>query len=246
MFRRLVCLLILGTVAFLLTWAVARFGGWFQVHDIRVIFVNGNGSDRKGYVSPADVKNLTDIRNGYNILKLDLDRVRSLLKRQDWIKDAWIKISLFKGVVEIYIEERKPVGRVEDKGGEGYLVDAEGVILGAATEGNPTLKGLPFSPEAGRVPRWAAELLDHYRDFSRCVAVFPIIDVSDPECVMLFSQKKDYPLVKLGALDDFWSFLPKLEELLLRVDVSGFATIDCRLGDGCVLKPRVEGGRESG
>ena len=199
-----------------------------------------------GYVSPADVKNLTDIRNGYNILRLDVDRVRARLKRHAWIKDAWVKVALLEGIVEIYVEERKPVGRVENVGGEGYLVDAEGVILGAAGSGNPTLKGFPFSPEDGKVPRWAAELLDYYRSFSRCAEFFPVIDVSDPGCVVLYPQKEDLPLVKLGTLDGFHSLIPKLEELLFRVDISGFATIDCRLGDGCVLKPRVEGGRESG
>lgn len=246
MIRRGACLLILGAVAFLLAWAISRFGGWFQVHDIRVIFVNGNGLERMGYVSPTDVKNLTDIRNGYNILRLDLDRVRARLKRHAWIKDAWIKVALLKGVVEIYVEERKPVGRVEGAGGEGYLVDAEGVILGAASAGNPTLVGLPFSPETGKVPRWAAALLDYYRGFSRCADLFPTIDISDPECVLLFPQKEDLPSVKLGPLDTFYSLIPKLDEILFRVNVSGFATIDCRLGDGCVLKPRVEGGRESG
>lgn len=246
MIRCGVRLAILGAVAFLLAWAIARFGGWFQVHDIRVIFVNGNVHGPMGYVSPADVKNLTGLCNGYNILKLGLDRVRACLKQHAWIKDAWVKVALLKGVVEIYVEEREPVGRVVDAGGKGYLVDAEGVILGAAVTGNPTLTGLDISPEAGRVPFWAAELLDYYRDFSRCSELFPVIDVSDPARVVLFPQKENFPRIELGALDTFYSLIPKLEALLFRVDVSGFAAIDCRLGDGCVLRPRVEGGRESG
>lgn len=197
-------------------------------------------------MSPEEVKNLTGLGDGYNILRLDLERIRARLRRHARIKDARIRVAPLKGVVEIYVEERKPVGRVEDSGGRGYLVDAEGVILGAAAGENPALLGLSFLPETGRVPRWAAELLGFYRTFPRCSELFPRIDVSDLDSVVLYPPDGSRPIVKIGGVGGFTAVVPKLERLLRELDVSSFETIDCRLGDGCVLKPRVEGGRESG
>lgn len=230
---------------FLLMWAVARFGGWFQVHDVRVIFVNGDRLRYKGYVSPAEVRNLTGLSDGYNILRLDRERIRARLKRHVWIKDARIKVSL-KGVVKIYVEAREPVGRVEGAGGKGYLVDAEGIILGEATQGYPLVSGLDLPSEAEAVPGWVAGLLSYYARFTRCIQVFPRIDVHDPEAVRLLPLEGDRPRAELGPVDNFYAIVPRLEELLSAVDPSRFAVIDCRLGYGCVLKPLAEGGRESG
>lgn len=248
MFRALLRWMSLLGALWLLLLAVIRFGGWLQVQEIRVIAVNDNGVSQLEYLSPQKVINLTGIRYKANIAKLNIADVRKRLEHHPWVKEAWIKRHWLRGIVEIQIRERKPVGRVQGEGGNTYRVDREGAILGPAAEADesPIVLGLPLSFPDEEVPPWVIEILNLYQGLSRCKELYPAMDVSDAHDVQLLPARETYPLIRLGALDRVPEILPKVEIILEsspeKFDLSKFAEIDCRLGDGCVLKPPVKGG----
>ncbi|MGY4706688.1 cell division protein FtsQ/DivIB [Candidatus Bipolaricaulota sp. J31] len=233
----------------LLLLAVVRFGGWLQVQEIRVTAVNDNGASGLEFLSPQEVMNLTGIRYKANIAKLKVADARKRLEQLPWVKEAKIKRFWLRGIVEIWIRERKPVGRVQGEGGKAYSVDSEGVVLGPAAEADtsPIVSGLSLSLPEEEIPPEVIEILRVYQNLPLCKALYPTVDAHEMGDVKLLPSRDAYPPIRLGALTRVRDLLPKVEAILdglvhEKFDLTGFVEIDCRLGGGCVLKPSVKGG----
>jgi len=253
MFRTVLRWASLAGAMWLLLLAVVRFGGWLQVQEIRVIAVNDNGASKPEFLSLQEVMNLTGIRYKANIAKLKIADARKRLEQLPWVKEAQIERFWLRGIVEIRIRERKPVGRVQGEGGKAYSVDGEGVVLGPAAEADtsPVVLGLPISLPEEKVPPEVTEILRVYQNLPRCRALYPTVDAHDVGDVKLLPSRDAYPPIRLGPLARVPVLLPKVEAILDELsregargkfDLTGFVEIDCRLGDGCVLKPSVKGG----
>ncbi|NOX44340.1 MAG: FtsQ-type POTRA domain-containing protein [Caldiserica bacterium] len=243
----------LAAAVWLLALAVVRFSGWLQVQDIRIIVVNDNGASEPEHLSPQEVMNLTGIRYKANIAKLKVADARKRLEQLPWVKEARIERFWLRGIVEIRIRERKPVGRVQGEGGKAYSVDGEGVVLGPAAEADtsPIVLGLPLSLPEEDVPPQVTEILRVYQNLPYCSELYPTVDAHDVDDVRLLPSREAFPPIRLGPLDRVPGTLPKVEAVLDWLaregagggfDPTEFVEIDCRLGDGCVLKPSVKGG----
>lgn len=146
------------------------------------------------------------IRNAFprNILLLELDRVRSLVESESWVKTARIRRKL-PGQLFIYITEREPAA-VATIDNELYLVDAEGVVLdryGPRYEAidKPIVKGLKnVARENAREDNRArmavylrvlADLNSPPKDYSQSVSE---INVEDPERVAVIPAEDPVPV----------------------------------------------------
>ena len=248
-------LLFLLAALFLVGLATLRFGGILVVRGIDVIFVNGHGPSQPGHLSRQAVKNLTRIGYKDNIFKLDLKQARERLMAHPWVKWVHIERSWFRGIVRVYVREREPVGRVEGTGGKGFVVDAEGVVLGADLRLKPVVRcGFPL-PEGIKELPWAGKLLAAYHGFHLCSSLYPIVDLTGLPTVTLRSDTGDLPPVVFDLVpgDGFLGGLRRaalrLEALISEVGAEAlgpFGVVDCCLPDGCVLipgeRPSAKGG----
>ncbi len=232
MLRETIRWLSLATVLFLCLLTALRWSGAVALKDIRVTGVY--------HLSPQWVKNLTGFSPGANMFRLDYAGAKERIEEEPWVADVHLRRSFFRGIVEVEIAERKPVGRVRLEGGKVFWIDADGLILGPTDALPPVAEGVEAI--RGRVPREVAYVLRVYSHYPRCLSAFPYLDFSAADDVILRSGDGELS-VHCGPPSRVPGILPLLEEFLAhRPDLKPFGEIDCRWGQELILVPRGRGG----
>jgi cell division protein FtsQ len=151
---------------------------------VRRIAVHGNVR-----LSAGEVKAIVDGLRGSSILTADLGAYRRKLLDSPWVADAALR-RLLPATVEVFVEERRPVGLCR-LGGELYLVDRAGVLIDQfgpqyAEFDLPIIDGLMRSPghDGPLIDEARADLaarvidaLSHRRSLSQRLSQ---VDVTDP------------------------------------------------------------------
>lgn len=145
------------------------------------------------YLDSARVRKRSALKEGQDLLSLDLARARQLVLLEPRIRRAEVRRMGLRGI-EIHVEERVPALAVEH--GEPWEIDADGVLLEPLQRGVvadvPMLAGPDFStyrpgsqvqtPEVRRGLAWTAILSDNALRLSGQVSE---VDVSDPRLTRL-------------------------------------------------------------
>lgn len=182
-------------------------------------------------VSPGHVAQLTESWTGANMLRLNLKCLRDQALRDPWVKEAQVRRSLFRRRVDIILEEREPVGRVELLEGGCFWVDAEGVLLGTAS--GAVLVGV--QAREGRVSREAAQAAQALEGLAPTfLSSFPVFDASDPTRVV---ARSDNLGVLCGPIGQLGQTLGILEHLWGQLDLSPYTEVDLRWEGEVILKP---------
>jgi cell division septal protein FtsQ len=106
-----------------------------------IVAVRVYGAER---VPQTELIQLAQIAGGMSLLRIDVERIRGQIMRHPWIREAMVQ-RVYPNALEIIVYERRPTAILE--GNNGYVIDAEGYVLGQA---NPV--------EAAQLPRLAARL----------------------------------------------------------------------------------------
>jgi len=167
--------LMLFSALIILTAASLYYGGrfiacspYFALQDIRF-----EGCKN---VKPQELMGLAHLRQGYNILALNLREISQEVIANPWVKDVRIERN-FPHQLIIEITERVPVALASQDGL--FLVDREGDLFKKVERQDnidmPVITGLSFSePNAQRVK----EILD-FLETAEHMGVFPIRTVSE-------------------------------------------------------------------
>ncbi|CAN5377166.1 hypothetical protein BH23ACI1_BH23ACI1_01670 [soil metagenome] len=184
---------------------------------VRRIAVHGNVR-----LSAGEVKAIVDGLRGSSILTADLGAYRRKLLDSPWVADAALR-RLLPATVEVFVEERRPVGLCR-LGGELYLVDRAGVLIDQfgpqyAEFDLPIIDGLMRSPglDGPRIDEARADLaarvidaLSHRRSLSQRLSQVDVTDLhnavvlldGDPARLYLGTERFDERLqgyVELAA-----------------------------------------------
>lgn len=139
-----------------------------------------------------------------NILSVDLDRLRTLVESESWVKRARIRRRLPDRLL-VYVIEREPAA-VAAIDNELYLVDSEGIVLDRygpryRSLDKPIVKGLKNvareNAQQENTTRMAVylqvlkELDSPLQDYSRSVSE---IDVQDPERIVVIPADEPVPV----------------------------------------------------
>lgn len=220
--------LALGLATVLVAVATLRWGGWWRVTEVRVLGAH--------HLPSESLTELTQIVSSANILRLDLRGIRDRFAAHPWVKDVSVRCHPLSRMVEIYIDEREPVGRVELEGGEAVWVDAEGVVLGPAEDA--LLVGVRGT--GGRVSQKVAEAAQALEGSGFKAASFRF-DGSDPGCVI--AHLPGGVVARCGPIGK----LPHVLVILTRlweqhraglIDLSAYSEVDLRWEGQIILKPR--------
>ena len=167
--------LMLVSVFVILTAASLYYGGsyvarspYFVLHDIRFEGCKNT--------TPQELMRLANIRQGYNILALNLQEISRRIISNPWVKDVRIERN-FPHQLIIKIAERVPVALVSQD--DLFLVDQEGDLFKKVERQDnidmPVITGLSLSePSTQRVK----EILD-FLETAEHMGVFPVRTVSE-------------------------------------------------------------------
>jgi len=167
--------LMLFSAVIILTAASLYYGGrfvarspYFSLQDIRF-----EGCKN---VTPQELMSLANVRQGYNILALNLQEISQKIIANPWVKDVRIERN-FPHQLIIEITERVPVALASQEGL--FLVDREGDLFKKVERQDnidmPVITGLSLSePNTQRVK----EILD-FLETAEHMGVFPVRTVSE-------------------------------------------------------------------
>lgn len=127
---------------------------WNRWDYLKIRHIDIIGNNR---ISLEQIKNWGGIKEGLNILSLDLDHITGLAEAQPWIRSLEVE-RRFPGSVSIHVEESSPVAIWEDEG-KHFSMDEFGILLEEIDEetsfaGLPILVGFKqgISKEGARCP----------------------------------------------------------------------------------------------
>jgi cell division septal protein FtsQ len=102
---------------------------WFiRDHAVfHIVAVRVYGAER---VPQTELIQLAQIAGGTSLLRIDVERIRTQIMRHPWIREALVQ-RVYPNALEVIVYERRPTAILES--GNGYLIDAEGYVLGQAT-----------------------------------------------------------------------------------------------------------------
>lgn len=114
---------------------------YFYTDTLHVDNVDVEGSK---HTDAAYLERLSGLSSTDNLLTFDRGEVISNLKREPWIREAWVRKD-FPNRVVLVVTEREPLGQVLNETGY-YLVDETGFLIASSPEpwpATPLLEGLP-------------------------------------------------------------------------------------------------------
>src|SRR5688500_5872609 len=102
---------------------------WFlRDHAIfHVTMVRVYGTER---VPQHELIQLAQLTRETSLLRINVERVRARIMQHPWIRDALVR-RMYPNELEVIVYERHPAAVLES--GPGYVLDAEGFLLGQAT-----------------------------------------------------------------------------------------------------------------
>lgn len=152
-----------GYVLFLIliSWGLIAGYRWLtetSIFTVKEIDINGCS-----HLENSQILRRAGVRKGFNIWDLSISSIRARLKKEPWVKEAWVKRNL-PDELYIKIQEKIPVFLVRKKG-RVYYSDAQGRVIAPVRAGS--FISLPFlSWDTGNQEQKSS--LDSIRDrFSR-------------------------------------------------------------------------------
>ena len=199
----------LRVVLVMLTLGVLAMVPWGELRR-RLLIVDQVRVSGLRYLDAARVRNRSAIREGQDLISLDLVRARQLVMLEPRIRSARLTRTGLRGV-EIHVEERVPAMAVEH--GEPWEIDAEGVLLEPLQAGVvadvPMLAGPDFSsylpgsqvqtPEVRRGLAWTAILSDNALRLAGQVSEVDVSDARFTRLVLLNGVRVLAPAWPNGA-----------------------------------------------
>lgn len=190
--------LVLALIASLLGYSIyyAQSSSHFELKEIHFQGVV--------HVDPDELGQLINRIFPTNVLLVDLDRLRTLVESEPWVKSAKIRRKL-PNQIYVYVTEREAAALAAIDH-ELYLVDPEGVVLDRhgpryGSIDKPIVKGLKNvarenarQENAARMAvylRVLEELKSPYQDYSESISE---IDVEDPERVRVIPGDEPVPV----------------------------------------------------
>jgi cell division septal protein FtsQ len=243
-----------------LTLLVAGYAGYRAMDlvvgastlQVRKIAVHGNVR-----ISAGEVKALLDGLRGASILTADLNTYRRKLLESPWVEDVALR-RLLPATVEVYIEERQPIG-LSRFGGNLYLVDRHGTLIDEfgphyAEFDLPIIDGLLRPPGDGSPivdearAELAARVIDAVAPRKHLAQRLSQIDVSDLNDVVVLLDE-DPALLHLGTerflerLEAYVELAPTFRQQFPEIDY-----VDLRFEERFYLRPaaRGRGGQRGG
>jgi cell division protein FtsQ len=236
--RLVIALAVIAAVA--AAWGLTRT----PLLDIDRVEIEGLGRTTRDEVLDA-----SQLRLGDQLLDVDAAAVRERLLALPFVRDASVRVE-WPDAVSIAISERQPVATVVAADGSQLLVDAEGWVLGPATEsGLVPVEGLEVVEPGRQLALPATDVLAVVTRLTpglrtRVEAVVSMGDTID-------LRVRPAGVVWLGPATDLDAKLSSLTTVFAQVDDRDIATIDVRVADQAVVT-RVppatgdEGGAEGG
>ena len=99
-----------------------------------------------GFLDSEWVRNVLALRDGTDLLALDLDALRGRLEAEGQVRTATLRCN-FPDTLEVHIMERSPVARLRtssQQGTEEMLVDREGVVYSGHNYDEALVRALPY------------------------------------------------------------------------------------------------------
>ncbi len=129
-----------GYVLFLIliSWGLIAGYRWLtetSIFTVKEIAINGCS-----HLENRQILRRIGVRKGFNIWDLSISSIRARLKKEPWVKEAWVKRNL-PDELYIKIQEKVPVFLVRKKG-RVYYSDAQGRVIAPVRAGS--FISLPF------------------------------------------------------------------------------------------------------
>jgi cell division septal protein FtsQ len=177
-----------------LTGMVAVAAWWLRdhwVYRIPALAIQEIVVEVDGVLAPEEVRRLSGVKIGRNILTVDLPALRDRLERHPRIATAKLVVE-FPGTLSIHIRERFPLAAVEPLAGSGlrarYLLDDSGHVI------------LPLNPAAAPAPAVAAE-----EALPRIVGRLSSVGETDQETLAALELLRAYERLAAGTLPEIAS-----------------------------------------
>jgi cell division protein FtsQ len=221
-------LLVLLGVA-LLGWAVINS----PLFGTRTILVRGVRQ-----LDAAQVRQISGVQMGANLLRVSLDRVADFVERAPWVADATASRSLPSTLV-ITVAERRPVGWLQDTEGR-VVVAADGVVVERPASPPRAVPWLGRFPSAltpgGRLPSRPLGLDVARALTDRALRRVRTITVAGEDVLLLLRGGGE---VQYGAAEQLQEKGRALDSMLRWADRQGVqvASVDVRIPESPALLP---------
>lgn len=218
----------------------------FHITRVRVY-----GAER---VPQQELIQLAQISRDTSLLRLNIERVRQRILQHPWIRDALVR-RLFPSELEVIVHERRPAAILDS--GPGYVIDAEGYLLGQATaadlasfprlvtrSGRPQTAGARIAePAVNAGLRLLAQA--HDNAFFRNT-VITRLDIMSPERFLVQTQRGKFVVgADLTGLEEKLDFFPTIDEVL-RTRARHVEYIDVSVANQIVVKTSARTTQGSG
>jgi cell division protein FtsQ len=218
----------------------------FHITRVRVY-----GAER---VPQQELIQLARISRDTSLLRLNIERVRQRILQHPWVRDALVR-RLFPSELEIIVYERRPAAILDS--GPGYVIDAEGYLLGQATaaelasvprlvtrSGQPQTAGARITePAVNAGLRLLAQA--HDNAFFRNT-VITRIDIMSLERFLVQTQRGKFVVgADLTGLEEKLDFFPTIDEVL-RTRARHVEYIDVSVANQIVVKTSARTTQGSG
>jgi cell division protein FtsQ len=212
----------------------------------RVVQVDLEASGRPG---PDEIRSMSGIRPGMNLLSLDTEEVSRRLETHPWIQHATV-VKRFPDQVLIKVRKRRPAVLVGVQG-RLYYMDAEGKILDKVQPGSsldfPMITGLERDVEGARrcgEGRAVQQALSLLRVLQATPALGSVSEIHIDRSEGLSFVLEGFPVPVQMGWSDFLEKMIRFEKVLpsLASQSNAIERVDLRFSGQIVLKQR-EGGK---
>jgi cell division protein FtsQ len=218
----------------------------FHITRVRVY-----GAER---VPQQELIQLAQISRDTSLLRLNIERVRRRIMQHPWIRDALVR-RLFPSELEVIVYERRPAAILDS--GPGYVVDAEGYLLGQATAAElatfprlairssqpPTAGTRITEPAVNAGLRLLAQA--HDNAFFRNT-IITHVDIMSPERFLVQTQRGKFVVgADLTGIAEKLDFFPTIDEVL-RTRARHVEYIDVSVANQIVVKTSARTTQGSG
>jgi cell division protein FtsQ len=218
----------------------------FHITRVRVY-----GAER---VPQQELIQLAQISRDTSLLRLNIERVRRRIMQHPWVREALVR-RMYPSELEVIVYERRPAAILGSE--PGYVVDAEGYLLGPATAADlasfPRLasRSVPPPMAGARITEPAVKaglrLLSQAQDsaFFRNT-VITHIDIMNPERFLVQTQRGRFVVgADLTGIEGKLDFFPAIDEVL-RTRARHAEYIDVSVANQIVVKTSARTTQGSG
>jgi cell division protein FtsQ len=197
-------------------------------------------------LNPEDLVESLNIQPHTNIFQIQLDEIQARLESLPWVRTATV-FRTIPNKLRIDITERQPFALV--KLDHLYIIDREGVILGALASGSaitlPIITGENLAPM--RVDGQNAELRPLFLAVERLLRASPPvvkdvrrIVIHSLDNVVVSSYDPAYPEIRVSLRDDAASLdnIARFQQIFPTLEIDRAAYVDLRFDRRIIVMPQ--------